>query len=212
MIIQEVPCKSNISSIRHQGKPKYGNTAISGVVACACDHAVLGSLIDMLKGEAYVLRMGPLILMLILIQSFALGTYAERELLRHVNTPPLPPTSQPPIAESYDGWCSFVVNHIERAIMLFPDEMWLHDLLKTVKGQIPADHINGHGIDCKIVWQAVYFACRAHFHGESAEMLWAFLNPLGPSTRQMTAGSRHDVINFVMHSWNVSKYLRQGEH
>ncbi|KAJ7048360.1 hypothetical protein C8F01DRAFT_1095209 [Mycena amicta] len=189
----EVPCKSHISSIRHQGQPKYGNTAISGVVACACDHAVLGSLIDMPKGEA-----------------FGHGTYAQRELLRHTNTPPLPPESQTPHAQSYDGYCSYVVKQLKRAIVMFPDETWLHDLLRTVEGQIPADHINGHGHACKTIWQAVYFACRAHFHGETAEMIWAFLNPLGPSTRQMTAGSRHDVINFVMHSWNVSKYLRQA--
>ncbi|KAJ7059813.1 hypothetical protein C8F01DRAFT_1084278 [Mycena amicta] len=157
----EVPCKSHISSIRHQGQPKYGNTAISGVVACACDHAVLGSLIDMPKGEA-----------------FGHGTYAQRELLRHTNTPPLPPESQTPHAQSYDGYCSYVVKQLKRAIVMFPDETWLHDLLRTVEGPDPADHINGHGHACKTIWQAVYFACRAHFHGETAEMIWAFLNPL----------------------------------
>jgi hypothetical protein len=52
IILQEVPCKAHIGSIRHQGSPKYGNTAVSGVVGCACDHAVLGSFIDMVKGEA----------------------------------------------------------------------------------------------------------------------------------------------------------------
>ncbi|KAJ6484562.1 hypothetical protein DFH09DRAFT_1459784 [Mycena vulgaris] len=191
---KEVPCKTHISSIRHQGQPKYGNTAISGVVGCACDHSVLGSLIDMPKGEA-----------------FALGTYAQREHLRHKNTPPLSPKSQAPRVQSYDSYCSFVVNQTKRAIDLFPEETSLHDLLKTVEGQIPADHINGHGADCQALWQAVYFACRGHFHGETAEVIWAFLNPLGSSTRQMTAAARHDIINFVMHAWNILKYLRQAE-
>ncbi|KAJ6545593.1 hypothetical protein B0H19DRAFT_912922, partial [Mycena capillaripes] len=72
---------------------------------------------------------------------------------------------------------------------------------------IPADHIVGHGLDCQALWQAVYFACRAHFQGETAEVIWAFLNPLGSSTRQMTGGGRHDIINFVMHVWNLLKYL-----
>ncbi|KAJ6619029.1 hypothetical protein B0H10DRAFT_2217097 [Mycena sp. CBHHK59/15] len=112
---------------------------------------------------------------------------------------------------SYDSWCSFVVNLVPRAIVLFPEETWLHTLLALVEGQIPADHINGHGPDCQSVWQAVYFACRAHFHGETVEMLWAFLNPLGSSTRQMTGAARHDTINFVMDTWNTRKLLRQAE-
>ncbi|KAJ6528322.1 hypothetical protein DFH09DRAFT_1327724 [Mycena vulgaris] len=191
---KEVPCKAHIGSIRHQGQVKYGNTAVSGVVGCACDHTVLGSFVDMLKGEA-----------------FALGTYAQRETLRHTNSPPHDPLTATPTVFSYDSWCSFVVNGVPRAIALFPEEAWLHTLLALVEGQIPADHINGHGLDCQSVWQAVYFACRAHFHGETAEMLWAFLNPLGSSTRQMTGAARHDTINFVMDAWNTWKLLRQAE-
>jgi hypothetical protein len=103
-----------------------------------------------------------------------------------------------------------VVNLVKRALELFPDEVWLHELLAGAEGQIPADHINGHGIDCQAIWQAVYFACRAHFHGETAEMIWAFLNPLGSSTRQMTGAARHDIINFVMQAWNTLKVLRAG--
>ncbi|KAJ7140660.1 hypothetical protein C8R44DRAFT_866364 [Mycena epipterygia] len=191
---KEVPCKAHIGSIRHQGQVKYGNTAVSGVVGCACDHTVAGSFVDMLKGEA-----------------FALGTYAQREHLRHTNSPPHEPASATPGAFSYDSWCSFVVNLVPRAITLFPEETWLHTLLSLVEGQIPADHINRHGTDCQALWQAVYFACRSHFHGETAEMLWAFLNPLGSSTRQMTGGARHDIINFVMDAWNTWKVLRQAE-
>ncbi|KAJ7823894.1 hypothetical protein B0H14DRAFT_2597646 [Mycena olivaceomarginata] len=191
---KEVPCKAHIGTIRHQGLPKYGNTAVSGVVGCACDHAVLGFFIDMVKGEA-----------------FALGTYAQWEHLRHKNTPPLSAESQVPMVQSYDSYCSFVVNQTKRGVDLFPEEMWFHDVLKRMKGQIPADHICGHGIDCQALWQAIYFACRAHFHGETAEVIWAFLNGLGSSTRQMTGGSRHDIINFVMHAWNLIKYLRHDK-
>jgi hypothetical protein len=55
------------------------------------------------------------------------------------------------------------------------------------------------------------FCLQGHFHGETAEVIWAFLNGLGSSTRQMTGGSRHDIINFVMHVWNLIKYLRHGK-
>ncbi|KAJ7209327.1 hypothetical protein GGX14DRAFT_566513 [Mycena pura] len=191
---KEVPCNAHIGSIRHQGLVKYGNTAVSGVVACACDHAVVGSFIDMKKGEA-----------------FALGTYAQREHVKHTNSPPHGPSSRSPTVWSYDSWCSFEVHHVERAIELFPEEKWLHTLLAESDGQIPADHINGHGLQCQTVWQAVYFPCRGHFHGETAEMIWAFLDPLGASTRQMTAGARHDTLNFVIDAWNWLKVLRQAE-
>ncbi|KAJ6595489.1 hypothetical protein DFH09DRAFT_1305304 [Mycena vulgaris] len=186
--------KAHIGSIRHQGQVKYGNTAVSGVVCCACDHAVAGSFVDMLKGEV-----------------FAIGTYAQREHLRHVNSPPHGPESATPTTFSYDSFCSFVVNMVKRAITLFPEEEWLHTLLDAVEGQIPADHINGHGPDCQAIWQAVYFACRGHFHGETAEVIWAFLNPIGSSTRQMTGAARHNIINFIMHAWNKLKVLRQAE-
>ncbi|KAJ7028236.1 hypothetical protein C8F04DRAFT_1237667 [Mycena alexandri] len=191
---KEVPCKAHIGSIRHQAQEKYGTSAISGVVGCACDHAVLGSLIDMPKGEA-----------------FALGTFAQREMLRHRNTPPHAAESQPPMVQSYDSYCSFVVYQVKRAVDLFPEDTWLHDLLAKVEGQIPADHINGHGANCQMVWQSVYFACRAHFHGETAEVIWAFLNGLGSSTHQSTGAARHDIMNFVMHAWNILKYLSQAQ-
>ncbi|KAJ7019681.1 hypothetical protein C8F04DRAFT_1275979 [Mycena alexandri] len=190
---KEVPCKAHIGSIRHQGRTKYGHTALSGVVGGACGHAVLGSLVDMPNGEA-----------------FALGTVAQHELLRHTNSPPLPPESATPVNQSYDSYCSFVKNQLKRAVDLFPEEEWLHTLLNSIEGQIPANHINGHGVECQTIWQAVYFPCRAHFHGETAEVLWAFLNPLGSSTRQMTVGARHDTINYVMHAWNMLKVVNQA--
>ncbi|KAJ6599922.1 hypothetical protein DFH09DRAFT_1504243 [Mycena vulgaris] len=190
---KEVPCNSHIGLIRNQGT-KYGNTAISGVIAGACDHAVAGSFIDIPKGEA-----------------FALGTYATRELLRHTNSPPQPRECRGSLVGSYDSYCACEVNQLKRAVLLFPEDTWLHELLETIEGQIPADHINGHGPDCQCFWQPVYFACRAHFHGETAEMLWAFLNPLGASKHQMTAGGRHNIISFVMDAWNMWKVLRQAE-
>ncbi|KAJ6619747.1 hypothetical protein B0H10DRAFT_1946569 [Mycena sp. CBHHK59/15] len=151
---KEVPCKAHIGSIRHQGQVKYGNTAVSGVVACT--------------------------------------------QIPHL-TPQSPPRH------------TFAATIVKRVIDLFPEEIWLHMLLAQMEGQIPADHINGHGLDCQSFWQAAYFACRVHFHGETAEMLWAFLNPLGSSTRQMTGAARHDIINFVMDAWNTWKLLRQAE-
>ncbi|KAJ7727983.1 hypothetical protein DFH07DRAFT_757455, partial [Mycena maculata] len=38
----------------------------------------------------------------------------------------------------------------------------------------------------------------------------AFLNPLGSSTRQMTGAAQHEIINFVIDTWNTLKVLCQG--
>jgi hypothetical protein len=72
---------------------------------------------------------------------------------------------------SYDGECTFEVYMVDRAVTLFPDDTWLHTLLQNAEGQIPADHMIGHGPDCQKLFQAVYSSCRAHFHGETAEMI-----------------------------------------
>ncbi|KAJ6478848.1 hypothetical protein C8R47DRAFT_983731 [Mycena vitilis] len=194
-ISQEVPCNAHIGSIRHQGQSKYGNTAVSGVIGSACDHGLVAAFVDMLKGEA----------------RFGLVSFALFEHLRRTNSPPHAPESVTSLVLSYDSFCSFVVGMLDRAEKFFPNETWLHDLLRDAEGQIPAAHIPGHGPRCQAIWQSVYFACRAHFHGETAEAIWAFLNGLGSSTRQMTGPARHDIMNFVIDAWNTSKNLRQAQ-
>ncbi|KAJ6469096.1 hypothetical protein DFH09DRAFT_1111310 [Mycena vulgaris] len=144
-------------------------------------------------------------------ESFALGTYAQREHLKHANSPPHSPVTTTPTVYIYNSWCSFVLNLVNRAVTIFPEGKRLHTLLAEVEGQIPADHINGHGLDCQTIWQAVYFGCRAHFHGATAETIWAFLNPLGSSMRQSTGAARKDIINFVMDARNQWKVLRQDK-
>ncbi|KAJ7488468.1 hypothetical protein B0H11DRAFT_2278486 [Mycena galericulata] len=191
---KEVPCKAHIGSIRHQGSVKYGNTVVSGVIASACEHAVVAAFMDMRKGEA-----------------FALVTYAQHQHLKCFNSPPHGPASITPMAISYDSWCSFCIHNVKRAKTVFPEATWLHELLASAEDQIPADHINGHGHECQAIWQAVYFACRAHFHGEIAEVIWAFLNALGASTRQSNGAARHDIMNFVIDAWNWLKVLRQAQ-
>ncbi|KAJ6616005.1 hypothetical protein B0H10DRAFT_2219885 [Mycena sp. CBHHK59/15] len=173
---KEVPCKAHIGSIRHQGQVKYGNTAVSGVVACACDHAIAGSFVDMIKGEAFVL-----------------GTYAQREHFRHTNSPPHTLESASPHVCSYDSYCSFMVNRVKR---------WKDRFQRIIS--------MGTGWIANLFGRRRIFACRAHFHGEMAEMLWAFLNPLGSSMRQLTGAAWHDIINFVMDVWNTWKLMRQA--
>ncbi|KAJ7053716.1 hypothetical protein C8F01DRAFT_1064577 [Mycena amicta] len=186
-----VRSSAHIGSIRNQGKFRYKNTRVSGVVTSACDHGLPASFVDMLIGEA-----------------FMLVTYAQTWQLRQKNSPPFPRQFQWVRVNSYDSYCSWVVGQLRRIIALFPEEQWLHDLVKTIEGQIPASHILGHGDLCKKTYQPAYFPCRCHFHGESVEAIWPHLNAYGPSLRQMNGGARHDNLNFAVNFWNDRKTLR----
>ncbi|KAJ7186311.1 hypothetical protein GGX14DRAFT_581134 [Mycena pura] len=174
---KDVPCQAHIGSIRTQGRYKYKNTSVSGVVASACCRAVDSG--------------NP-------VYRFAIVQLAQVNHLRQKNTPPYPPESQPPKTQSYDSYCSWIANQLTRVADLFPEDKWLLDLYKQMQGQIPANHIAGHGRPCQILYQPAYFPCRAHFHGETAEVIWAWLNGFGASMRQMNGGARHDNINFAI--------------
>ncbi|KAJ7208874.1 hypothetical protein GGX14DRAFT_365133 [Mycena pura] len=188
---RDVPCKAHIGSIRNQGRFKYKNTSVSGVVASACCHGLPAAFVDMIISEA-----------------FAIVQLAQVNHLRQKNTPPYPPESQPPRTQSYDSYCSWIANQLTRVANLFPEDKWLVDLLKQMEGQIPANHIAGHGRPCQIMYQPAYFPCRAHFHGETAEVIWSWLNGFGASMRQMNGGARHDNLNFAVDAWNHNKILR----
>ncbi|KAJ7200799.1 hypothetical protein GGX14DRAFT_324899, partial [Mycena pura] len=188
---RDVPCQAHIGSIRNQGRFKYKNTSVSGVVASACCHGLPAVFVDMIISEA-----------------FAIVQLAQVNHLRQKNTPPYPPESQPPRTQSYDSYCSWIANQLTRVANLFPEDKWLVDLLKQMEGQIPANHIAGHGRPCQIMYQPAYFPCRAHFHGETAEVIWSWLNGFGASMRQMNGGARHDNLNFAVDAWNHNKILR----
>ncbi|KAF8168857.1 hypothetical protein K438DRAFT_1983707 [Mycena galopus ATCC 62051] len=181
---KEPPCRAHIGAIRHQG---------------SLNRRVFGG---------YAQRRGI--------------RFGDPRPARALETAELAPRPAPPndtntalvseaLVFSYDSYCAYWINQLKRALEQFPEETWLHDLLELCEGQVAAAHINDHGPKCKSMWQPVYFGCRAHFHGESAERVWAFLNPLGASTRQMNGGARHDTINFVMDGWNTSNVLRQAK-
>ncbi|KAJ7840695.1 hypothetical protein B0H14DRAFT_3457899 [Mycena olivaceomarginata] len=96
-----------------------------------------------------------------------------------------PPT---PLVVSYDSYCSFVVNQLKRATVLFPKDSWFHEMLEG-------------GV----------FACRGTLPRETAEMIWGFLNPLGgvDAPNDWRCPPRHH--QFVIDAWNTRKVLRQAE-
>ncbi|KAJ7827409.1 hypothetical protein B0H13DRAFT_2119626 [Mycena leptocephala] len=154
---KEVPCKAHIGSIRHQGQRGVG---------CACDHAVAGSFVDMLRVKR---------------KSFALGALV-----------------------------SFVVNLVTRAVALFPEDTWLHELLASAEGQIPAITLTGTERIARPYGNLCTLHAEPTFTGDGGGDLGVSERPRS-STRQMTGPARHDTINFVVDAWNTLKVLRQAE-
>ncbi|KAJ7240115.1 hypothetical protein B0H12DRAFT_1251295 [Mycena haematopus] len=111
---KEPPCRAHIGAIRHQGKLKYGNTAISGVVASACDHAVVGAFVDLVLGE-----------------SFGFVTLAQYEHMKQRNSP-AHEILDPSMVWSYDSFCAFCKNQLLRAGYYFPDEDWNWSFLNAL--------------------------------------------------------------------------------
>ena len=109
---------------------------------------------------------------------------------------------------SYDISCGYCVNAVERFSQNFKD---LADTVKKFRWLIPLLHVQNHKNDCMYLYASSYIQGAGHFHGETAEMIWAESNQLGAQTRQMNAGHRHDTIINVTSDWNWKKVANMGE-
>ena len=76
---------------------------------------------------------------------------------------------------------------------------------------LPKMHMHAHKDQC----QVVYAICNAIgwglMHGEGVEILWAVFNIAGLTTREMTAGARHDALVALMSFWNWERIEKTGE-
>jgi hypothetical protein len=109
------------------------------------------------------------------------------------------------IVHSYDINCQFAVNLWERFETLpddlkdtpTPPEEWTH--------VIPKLHIMGHIRLCQVLFCLNFILGCARFCGECIERMWALMNGIALSTREMRAGRRADWIDFHMDHHNYIK-------
>ena len=66
-------------------------------------------------------------------------------------------------------------------------------------------HLHAHKELCQITYALAYAAGFGLAHGEGVETPWAEFNIAGLTTREMTAGARHDAINDLFNYWNWVK-------
>ncbi|KAJ7018652.1 hypothetical protein C8F04DRAFT_1198692 [Mycena alexandri] len=185
-----------LKAVNNQDKKKFKNMDITGIVNVQCSHVFVKSSVDLQFGERYA------------NVDIALG-HALRQKLASLNKDGTTNT----IFElamgvdhilSYDAICQYSVNVADR----FKANDQLKDLapiVKRMRFSIPFLHVQGHQEGCIYAFSTAYMLGTTHFHGETAEQYWPELNQIGPQTRQMNGGHRHDtIINHHSH-WNYTK-------
>lgn len=108
---------------------------------------------------------------------------------------------------SYDSACSYRVNIVERFAKLLPE---FKELVERARFSIDALHVNDHLDRCMYLLSAAYQECTGHFHGVGTEQYWSENNQMGPQTRQMNPGHRHDKIISHHSDWNWKKTGKHG--
>ncbi|KAH9851013.1 hypothetical protein C2E23DRAFT_733773 [Lenzites betulinus] len=110
---------------------------------------------------------------------------------------------------SYDIVCQWC-RHLWERMMNLPPEMHIdRGKVPDVRFGIPKEHIRVHGPGhSKFSFNFLPRVGRTY--GEGIESQWSFMNPLSLSTREMTLGLRHELMNDHWGSWNWSKVMAFG--
>lgn len=106
------------------------------------------------------------------------------------------------IKVAYDATCAWTAKISERFAKHFPETK---ELVDRSEFSIDALHINDHLDKCTYLYSAAYQDCTGHFHGVGTEQYWSENNQMGPQTRQMNPGHRHDKIISHHTDWNWKK-------
>ncbi|KAH6866280.1 hypothetical protein BKA70DRAFT_1498246 [Coprinopsis sp. MPI-PUGE-AT-0042] len=105
---------------------------------------------------------------------------------------------------SYDIVCSWHVNVEDRMKEQYSD---VYPFFKDCQYTIPLLHIQNHQDNCTYLYSSAFTTSGAHFHGETAEHPWVYVNQFGGQGRQMSHGNRHDLYADVFNNWNWKKYI-----
>jgi len=113
---------------------------------------------------------------------------------------------------SYDIICQWFRN-LQKRIPQFPPSMQIPvRKFLSIKYVIPKFHIYGHGNSCQYRFSLNFLKFSARTNGEEPERWWSYINPVSMSTKEMTPGSRTDVIDDHAAAWNFRKIVGFGMH
>jgi len=99
----------------------------------------------------------------------------------------------------------------QHCMMDFPDDMQI-DTDTTVEFGVPSWHISAHGADCRASFGLNYREGVGRTCGEEIESTWVGTNPLGPSTREMGSGARHETLIDQWGGMNFRRIIGLGKY
>jgi hypothetical protein len=105
---------------------------------------------------------------------------------------------------SYDISCAYCVNFMPRIANAFPE---LAPLVPQFDFTIPLLHIQNHNDNCTYMHSCAFTKGAGHFHGETAEHPWTYVNLFSGQARHMSHGNRHDLYNVIYNYWNYKKMI-----
>jgi hypothetical protein len=109
---------------------------------------------------------------------------------------------------SYDVMCQWSVHIKER--VTGSDYLKMQDNLK-LRLAIGLFHIHGHQDACLARYSPSFVEGGRQIDGETIEKLWALLNKISRSTREMSTSHRREVIDDHMSDFNWKKLVNVGE-
>jgi len=112
------------------------------------------------------------------------------------------------LALCYDIACQYWKNIGARFKLSFPDFV---DAVSRMRYFVPKLHAYGHTDSCRYQYALDFATGVGRTHGERIESSWAEANLSGPSTSEMNAGHRRDVLAAYYNFWNFNQLVLLGE-
>ena len=116
----------------------------------------------------------------------------------------------PHVLVTYDIACQYSKKIVKRFSNTFGTSAGVTSLVKEALFAVPKMHVQGHKEDCQYCYSLNYMEHVGRTAGELIETAWAEANNIGPSTREMSPGHRHDVLNDLYDFWNWWKTFGMG--
>ncbi|KAH6891666.1 hypothetical protein BKA70DRAFT_1119857 [Coprinopsis sp. MPI-PUGE-AT-0042] len=225
----EKPTCAYLKAVSKQVTKKFIGCDISGIVNVQCPHVFIISTVNLIRGEKLPItssgrrtHTSPNDLPESLLPSTSnwQANHPALDSVPSVPEPTHPSTLQPEsiglrrphtdheddvsMIVSYDIVCSWHVNVDSRMKDKYSD---VYPFFKNCQYTIPLLHIQNHQDNCTYLYSSAFTSGGAHFHGETAEHPWVYVNQFGGQGRQMSHGNRHDLYADVFNNWNWKKYV-----
>ncbi|KAH6905648.1 hypothetical protein BKA70DRAFT_1107378 [Coprinopsis sp. MPI-PUGE-AT-0042] len=212
----EKPACAYLKAVSKQVTKKFIGCDISGIINVQCPHVFILSTVNMKRGEKQANNH--------LRHRFFTSLNHTNNLPHVIPSGPEPTThsltpqpgparlrrphtddnSDVSMVVSYNIVCSWHVNAENQMRETYDD---VYPFFEGCQYTIPLLHIQNHQDNCTYLYLSAFTTGGAHFHGETAEHPWVYVNQFGGQGRQMSHGKRHDLYADVFNNWNWKKYI-----